>query len=201
MKSAIVTLLIIAAALTSCATSKIPKERNVTIQTKANFKKHPFSGKHVYYTLEMGQGHDSRSVYWPDDAPNPASLNKKRSYSVELIEEERKRTLGGSSISTWSPELFRLSDGKRLLYDASICAVHKLQMERKVVPISYGFPMFDPEYLKAKNTQFPNTEMVLGGCCVDMDRPTTHAWVCTSCVHNKERWKQLKKAQKSGNQR
>ncbi len=199
MKPAIITLLIIAIGFTSCATSKISKERNVTIQAKANFKKHPFSGKDVYYTLEMGQGDDSRSVYWPHDAPNPASLNKKRSYSVELIEEEHKMTMGDSSTSTWSPELFRLSDGKRLLYDASVCAVHGGVMERKAVPISYGYPMFDPEYLKVENTEFPNTGMVLGGCCVDLDRPTTHAWVCTSCVHNKERWEQMKKDQKSGN--
>jgi hypothetical protein len=181
--------------LSSCAPSKLPKERNITIQASANFKKHPLSGKDFYHTLELEQGDDSRSVYWPHDAPNPATLNKNNTYSLEIIEEEHKRTLGGSSTSTWSPELLRLSDGKRLLYDASVCAVHGGVMERKVVPISYGFPMFDREYLKVENTEFPNTGMVLGGCVVDRDRPVTHAWVCTSCVYNKNKWEELKKGQ------
>ena len=188
MNRSFLALTAMAALLASCASSKIPKERQVTVQTKLNFKKQSAGGADAYYTLEMVSDGDERSIYWPEDAPGPGALSKGRSYTVELLEEEYGLGMGGEGASYWSPELFRLSDGDRLLYDASVCRVHGAGMKRAVVPISYGFPMFERSYSTAMESEFPNAGVVLGGCCVNRERPSTHAWVCPRCVENKRGW-------------
>ena len=183
--------------LVSCATSKIPKERHVTVQTKAKFKQQSIGGAHSYYTLEIKSDGDDRSIYWPTNAPKPLSLNKNRSYTVELLEEEHRMPIGDDGFNFWSPELFRLIDGDRLLYDASMCRVHGIKMNRVVVPIAYGLYMPDQNYSRAEDSAFPNAGVVLGGCCVDTERPSTHTWVCPTCLANKSRWEEQRKGQKT----
>ncbi len=198
MNRSFLALVLIAALSTSCATSKIPKERHVTINTKASFKRNSFGDDDAYYTLDIAPDGEDRSVYWPENAPNPDSLAKNRSYTVELLEEEYRLPIGDSGTSYWSPELFRFSDGGRLLYDASVCRVHGIKMERVVVPISYGFPVFDREFAKAREADFPNTGMVLGGCCVNSERPSTRAWVCPTCVAREKRREEQSRTKNNG---
>ena len=96
--------------------------------------------------------------------------------------------IGDEGTSYWSPKLVRITDGDRLLYDASMCRVHGIKMERVVVPITYGLYMPDRSHSRAEESEFPNTGVVLGGCCVDTERPSTHTWVCPTCLANKNRW-------------
>lgn len=42
------------------------------------------------------------------------------------------------------------------------------------VDILYGLPSYDPELLEERG------EIVLGGCCIDLDAPERH---CTTCGH------------------
>lgn len=105
--------------------------------------------------------------------------------------------IGDDGFTFWSPELFRLTDGDRLLYDASMCRVHSIKMNRVVVPIAYGLYMPDRNYSRAEESAFPNAGVVLGGCCVDTERPSTHTWVCPTCLANKSRWEKQRKEQKT----
>jgi hypothetical protein len=207
MKYILSVLLLIAIGVTSCAknraidlslNTKAKKliERHVTFHTKANFKKHTYSSKDFYYTLEMDRVDEPRSVYWPDIAPKPSALHNKSGYTVELLEEKFRGLFDDTDYDIWSPQLLRVYDGERLLYDASVCSVHGIEMERKVVQISYGLLIFQKEHSKAMQADFPNTGMVLGGCCVDTTRPATHDWVCPICKYNEDKWEKLKKDKK-----
>lgn len=160
-------------------TVKTPRERTVSISAKPNFKKESIGKDHHYFTFEIEGPEGGRSIVWPDDAPKPGDLDQNRSYTLELVEEEF--TSSHEPITTyWSPELVKLHDGQKLLYDASVCRVHQTQMDRKLVKISYGLPSFTPEWTEIMKNA-PNDGTVFGGCCVDSDRPETRTWVCPVC--------------------
>ena len=183
--------MVIATLAISCATSKVPRERHVANNTKLIFKPNRIGKDVAYYTLETDFDGGKRSVYWPGNAPKPGTLAKGRSYTVELLEEEHRYAISDTLSSSWSPELMRLKDGGRVLFDASLCRVHGVTMKRQIVPISYGLPSFlafDRAYETARESEFPNTGVVPGGCCVDEERLVTRAWVCATCVAHEKQW-------------
>ena len=171
----------------SCVGAKVPRERPAKVETKLAFKKNSIGKDHFYYTVELGE----RSIVWPDYRLHPKVLMRDRVYRLELVEEEhrsRLRKIDGEEWVYWSPELVKVFDGDKLLYDASICEVHKIAMERKAVRIIYGLIMYPLEYREARDKDFPNTGVSLGGCCVNNERTHTHRWVCKTCVTNKKQW-------------
>lgn len=191
MNRSFVGIAVIATLPISCATSRIPKERHVTLTTKVNFRSNSVGDGHAYYTLEIESGGEDRSICWPANAPSPGSLARGHSYTVEFFEAVNRSPTGADLTRYRSPDLFRFRDGDRMLYDASVCRAHGVSMERTIVPISYGFPMFDREYSKAMDADFPNTGIVLGGCCVNTERLSTREWVCPTCVEHKKRWENM----------
>lgn len=193
MNRSFIALIAMTMTLASCVTSKTPKERTVTLHTKVNFKQESVGTNYSYYTLKIESEGGDRCVIWPANAPAPNSLNKGRCYTVELLEEKYRMAIEDHGASFWSPELVRIVDGDRLLYDASMCRVHDIKMNRVVVPIAYGLYMPDRNYSRVEKSEFPNAGLVLGGCCIDMERVSTHTWVCPTCLANKNRWKQQRK--------
>ena len=168
-------LLLLISVAASCSSHTAPKERSLTIEAKPVFKK---DGS--YRTLEAGD----RSIYWPPHAPRPDELERDRHYQFELVEE---KIFPDHDI--WSPELVRLRDGDDVLFDASICAVHKIPMKRTVVPITYGLIFLNTPYGDAQGKEFPNIPIAFGGCCVDHDRNVTRTWVCKECETSDAAWR------------
>jgi hypothetical protein len=200
MNHPLTTLIMIATLTTSCSTSKFPRERHVTINTKINFKRDSEGDYKAYYTLDVDRGGEEHSVYWPANAPQPHSIAKNRSYTVELLEVEHRTPINGDKSTYWAQEMFRLSNGERLLYDASVCPVHRVAMERKLVPISYGIPMSSRENLRAQENQFPYSGVAFRGCSVIQGEPSTRDWVCPACVAHKKQWEQQNQTKTGGEQ-
>ncbi len=162
--------------MAGCSTA--PRERAATITAKPNFKSSAYSKD--YSTFEVNGPEGNRSIFWPDSAPKPDRMDKDRFYTLELIEKEWGPFGNSPDDVYWRPELVRVVDGQKMLYDASICSKHQVQMDRKLVKISYGLPSFTPKW-KTLRENAPNDGTVLGGCSVDQQRPETWTWVCPTC--------------------
>jgi hypothetical protein len=74
------------------------------------------------------------------------------------------------------------------------CRFHGDVLQRESVPICYGLirldaPQVQYKYLMAKDSLFPNcNDPVLGGCCVDLDKPTTLKNLCQRCNTAQTAW-------------
>ncbi len=181
----------IAAVCSSCSLDHPPQEREITLVTKPTFKTDSLDevggGDVRINTLKTSAGGTERSIYWPEDAPQPHTLSKTRKYTIDLVEEEHR--FGHESV--WTPELVRVKDGERVIFDASVCRVHKRQMTREKVRIFYGFPSFDRDYIQQAKA-FPNTGLSLGGCCVsEIDPQTSREWICPECLAAQKQWKDI----------
>ncbi len=170
--------LVIVATFGMVACSTAPRERAVTITAKPNFKAIPDIKD--FYNFETNGPDGQRSIFWSNLAPKPDRMEKNRFYTLELLEEEWRPFGNRSDDAYWRSELVRVLDGSKLLYDASICRKHHIQMDRKLVKISYGLPSFTPEW-KTLRENAPNDGTVLGGCSVDSSRLETRTWVCPTC--------------------
>ena len=75
----------------------------------------------------------------------------------------------------------RITLGDQTLFDRAVCEVHRVSMERRVVPVQYGLPVF--EYpLEVFNRSFPHyRDHVLGGCCLG-EQKTGKTFICAECV-------------------
>lgn len=179
----------IAAVCSSCSLKPTPREREITLVTKPTFMTESLDevggGGTRIHTLKTCAGGTERSIYWPENAPRPHTLSKTRNYTIDLVEEEHRLV----HETVWTPELVRMKDGERVIFDASICRVHKCQMTREKVRIFYGFPSFDRAYIKQAKA-FPNTGLSLGGCSIsEVDPQTTREWICPECLKAMQLWK------------
>jgi len=170
--------------LASCVAASPPVERGATVSAKPVFKREIISKDYTYTTLILP---GDRTVVWPGAAPKPESFNGKHVYQFDLLEERMAMSVGDDDHIYWSPEIAIVRDGDKVLFDASVCEKHHLKMERKVVPISYGYPGYSREEWKLLEECGPNDGVVLGGCCVDSSRTQTFTWVCPTCKTNREK--------------
>ncbi len=161
-----------------------PRERAVTLSVKPKFTKESLDGK-PWYTLVLPGSKERKSIHWPDAAPRPDSLEKKREYQFELLEEEYPVGSFGRLAATWEPELHRVRDGEKILYDASICKKHHVRMSRERVKIIYGLMRYRPGWREIQKAT-PNEGTVTGGCVVDANSTHTHRWVCPVCVSTRK---------------
>ena len=71
------------------------------------------------------------------------------------------------------------------------CNVHHIRMQRKLVPIAWGYVEFDPVYDSAEIRTFPNArEYVNGGCVVD-EKKLGHLvphYICPECKRAERHW-------------
>jgi hypothetical protein len=176
MKYAVILICLATISLVACSTA--PVERAVSVTTKPDFIWDP--GLKTYCSFRVSGPNGKRSIFWPDSAPKPDLLNKDRFYTLELLEVEGSSSGNDSRFISRGPELYRVYDGTTLMYDASICSKHHLQMDRKLVKISYGFPSFSPERIALRENA-PNDGTVLGVNRVSEKQMETRAWVCPIC--------------------
>ncbi len=90
----------------------------------------------------------------------------------------------------WWQEILTIERDGAVILDRTVCEVHYEKMERRDLPISYGYPdmsAFPPPAVEKE--QFPNgREYVLGGCCVIDDVRTSREFVCGKCVTALKMW-------------
>lgn len=75
--------------------------------------------------------------------------------------------------------------------EQSICQDHKVDMKRKVVPITYGLPDWSRRYSDAGIHSFPHAaDHMNGGCIVRVDWTRRYAVVfsCPRCETNWTQW-------------
>ncbi|WAC18103.1 hypothetical protein OVA24_12730 [Luteolibacter sp. SL250] len=90
----------------------------------------------------------------------------------------------------WMQEILTIQREGVVIFDRTVCEVHHEKMERRDLPISYGYPdlrSFPSPSLE--RDQFPHwREYVLGGCCVIDDVKTSREFVCGKCVAALKKW-------------
>ena len=132
---------------------------------------------------------EGRTLLWPREAPKYKTLQDGRKYRFELI-EVRAYSAIDSKTEYWYPVLHRITHGDSVIYDASICYIHKAAMKRTEVLVTYGMPGGSEAYNKAFRTQFRYYGCAEGGCIVSSKPDTYRTWVCQHCKAAKESWKE-----------
>lgn len=74
-----------------------------------------------------------------------------------------------------------------------VCTVHRVPLQKKKVPISYGLPMwsnYDRQMMEEAARSFPHsTVQAEGGCIVMKNAPKQVAvWQCPNCLQAKAEW-------------
>jgi hypothetical protein len=118
----------------------------------------------------------------------PVTLDTNQVYTFTLIER-----LKGGGVDV---ELIRLQPEGKAVIDLDTCEVHKVKMEYKPVPITYGLPVHgtNEPSLQTEQQLFPHyREFLEGGCVSDSDSPKTgRLFVCRRCKADYEDWRQGK---------
>ena len=72
---------------------------------------------------------------------------------------------------------------------SSTCEKHSLEMQKRIVPIAYGFPRESEfEEMQASREMFPNGRIyILGGCVVRAEDKAT-IYVCPKCEEARTEW-------------
>ena len=94
--------------------------------------------------------------------------------------------------------LVRVEERGQLLWDCEVCEVHKIEMDKKVVPVVYGLLRPDKDTPTAEQDLrlFPHRhEFVAGGCVVGTEK-TVETYVCNECKADVVRWRSAPKAAK-----
>lgn len=102
--------------------------------------------------------------------------------------------------SGYAPEVERVLQGTAVLYDASVCPLHRERMGRVPIPIAWGlgdptdwnlWPSAGPERPPDKvRAAFPHYfERLNGGCVTYSDRPTINRYLCPACARAFQAWK------------
>ena len=90
----------------------------------------------------------------------------------------------------WFQEILTIERDGAVIFDRTVCEIHQENMERRDLPISYGYPdMRKFPHPSVEKGEFPNGwEYVLGGCCVIDDVKTSRGFVCGKCVAALKKW-------------
>lgn len=138
--------------------------------------------------LILCQGEDRYEFSWWSFS-DVKELKPNRIYTFTIIEEK----------SPWGDDFQRRDIAKierqgKVIYDREKCSVHRVRMERKKVPIIYGYLSRmpgDPPGRTARRL-FPNRyEFGTGGCTYipGFSPETDLVYVCNDCKHAYEEWK------------
>lgn len=84
-------------------------------------------------------------------------------------------------------ELVSIGNDAGLIIDRTVCPLHKATMKRRLVPVSYGYPM--GEFMEAAERDFPHAAFTLGGCVMSNNSPKDEpAYACVTCEVAYQAW-------------
>ena len=138
--------------------------------------------------LVLRQGDQEWSFSWESDKFGfraPVSLDPEKAYTFTIV---------------WSrlqgPEVERIEHEGKVIYERSVCEVHRQKMESQKVPFIFGLDASAAEEpkpgeppIKTVNEFFPNyRDFAYAGCVVEADVRAT-VYVCASCREAYLAWK------------
>ena len=157
-------------------------------------------GQYTYLVLTNGP--HSCELLWAVDPKLeffPVTLDTNRVYVFTVAERQRIFTVPQRRDTIIAvPELRRIQQDGRTIYDIEVCEVHKTRMEPKEVQIVYGLFRRGPDEPSEDIEQqtFPhNREYSLGGC-VGLGEKTERIYVCADCKKAYDKWKTENKKSK-----
>lgn len=86
-------------------------------------------------------------------------------------------------VPRWEQTLETVRDGDHLLYDARICPIHHVMMQRMELPIYYGLPDYDATW-----AEFSGGPGFIEGGCVIGPRQTAMGYRCPLCAARYAKW-------------
>ena len=93
----------------------------------------------------------------------------------------------GEESFSWDSEIETIKDGPTLLYDAAICPIHKVRMDRGEIQLSHGLP--SKEFMDAYDGFSGGPGFEMAGCVIVAGEPTTKfGYTCVECVAAYRRW-------------
>jgi len=169
------------------------EERLVTIQAKPTIERRGISSSDKegfeMLVLQPVQGDTVEVVCGPTFSPwySTLPLDRGLTFTVWQTKDVSWHTDDGKEEGvSWDNQLETIQDGAKVLYDARVCPLHKLKMERVEVPISYGLP--SKEYMEASEVFYGGPGFVEGGCVSDGKEHTVMSYRCPECVVAYEKW-------------
>jgi hypothetical protein len=118
-----------------------------------------------------------RKFAWPQRALPAGELPPEKSLRFTFFESPLN--------SSWPLELLRIEGDSGLLFDASVCLVHREAMHRTQVRLLQPSDLVSPSPA-IEEMLFPHCGVMLAGPgCGSFEVP---AWVCDSCHRERDRW-------------
>ena len=148
----------------------------------------------IYLTLTNSQHRYEIPWSMAPHYQGDVALKAGRTYTFTVVEEPS--SWAGetqSEIATPRPEVTKVEWKGKVIYDREVCSAHKARMERKEVPIVYGYVIREPGAPSGKTAErlFPNRrEVSMGGCVFTpgFSPEVDLVYVCSECKNAYEKW-------------
>lgn len=133
------------------------------------------------FTIDGFDANRYGAVSWPENAPPPAELDTSRQLRFEILRHES---------GTWNytnTSMAKISDGDRVIFDSSVCEVHRKPMTRVVETCNeYADHTQPSSFTRARKERFPNSGTAFPACTYYGNRYVV--WRCPTCAKNVSDW-------------
>ena len=169
------------------------EERLVTIRAKPSIEKRGIStvDKVGYEVLVLRSAQEgtveivcgSTFSRWYSTLPQDRQLT----FTVWQTKDVMWHTYEGKEEGvSWLSDIETIQEGNQMIYDARVCPLHKLGMERVEVPVHFGLP--SQEFIDAYEGFSGGPGFVSGGCVFDGKEHKEMSYRCPKCVVAYEKW-------------
>jgi len=163
-----------------------PTHKECKYETRGTISFELKDGK-VVADLRPSGNQQGSSFYWPKSAVPYKSVDTTRIYVLEKLESA---IIVGPSSRDWNDStLLRIVDGSRILYDASICPLHHVVMNRQIEDgVSYeDYYLFREQYFDGESPRIcPNDGKLYLACGSGIRHMT---WRCPACYQISQEWR------------
>jgi hypothetical protein len=122
-----------------------------------------------------------RYLSWPQRAPNPKELNVTIPWRFELLRQD------GGKWDWVGQEVLTASAQGHVIFDASLCEVHHLKMNRVIEVCEVYSDRTKPDgFFEVRAKRFPHSGTAFPACTFYPDRELT--WQCPECAKASKRW-------------
>lgn len=112
--------------------------------------------------------------------------NKELTFTVWQTKVVMSHYNDGEKEFYWDNRLETIQDGETVIYDARICPLHHVSMERVEVPVHYGLP--SAAFMEASKDFSGGPGFIMGGCVVNDDAKTEMDYRCPICAALYAKW-------------
>lgn len=197
MNAKIFLISVLSILLPACSAS-LPKINNITRYPRVGYDdliegERTIYGKIKFEPIESGVGRSvtvstlsghKEAARWEESIDPDIKIDAAKNYKIDLLSvifEDRG----------YNDEVLRVFDDDHLIFDASVCYMHKTKM-RRVIENEVALEDYGPymkQYFKGHNFTprlFPNDGKAYLGCGVG---PEFITWKCQKCFDMSEKWK------------